>query len=818
MLIMFLLMSSILFLINKPFARATTWIVDDDGPADFHTIQEAINAAWDGDTIFVKSGTYYEGVVVNKTVSLIGENVETTILNGQDSAATISITADNAHVSGFSVTSTSTGVLLRSSGCVFSGNDIASNGEYGISIDWGFSSNNVLTGNTITGSRYGICFNDDYNGCWFCNNTITENRLSDNANAGIVFFGSYSMGDSSYNVISGNALENSTVGIQMMWGWFNTVLKNQIVSSEDGMCFVVNRYSTISENSIAAVNGDGVRLQGDWGYHMAYDCSCVAISGNKVTVENGNGVAISGCFNNTVSENDIATTNGSCVYLFPYRNYDYGTYEDYPSTCNLVSQNNLTSTDQNCIRVINSSSNVIYHNNLFAQHTSLVNSENSENLWDNGYPSGGNYWSDYAGEDLCYGVNQSEIGSDGIGDSAYVIDANNIDNYPLMRPYVPFENQTIYIRADGSVDPSGAPILRNGDFYSLKNSITSNDDGIVLERDNMVIDGAGYTLQGARVDFSSGIDLTERTNVTIQNTQIRDFHYGIWLSSSYSNIVRESKITNNMYSGIFVRDYSSSNIVSGNEITNSGSHGIYIYYHSFNNIVSGNSIMNNTSGVSLAIAFSNSVSGNYIADSSEYGIASLSSYNNTVSGNSVTANGIYGIALFSSGNNTVSGNNITANNCGVYIFTSSGNKFFHNNFMHNFEQSAVWELGDANTWDDGYPSGGNYWSDQNPQDIFRGSYQNVTGSDGIGDIPYATDADNVDRYPLIFPVGYVPIPDFNHDGIINILDLVKIALAYGSVPGMTIWNPYVDLNQDSKINILDIVVIAINFGKQWPPP
>jgi pectin methylesterase-like acyl-CoA thioesterase len=54
-------------------AEPRTWTVDDDGPADFSSIQEAINAASPGDTIFIKTGTYYEHVVVNKTVSLIGE-------------------------------------------------------------------------------------------------------------------------------------------------------------------------------------------------------------------------------------------------------------------------------------------------------------------------------------------------------------------------------------------------------------------------------------------------------------------------------------------------------------------------------------------------------------------------------------------------------------------------------------------------------------------------------------------------------------------------------------------------------------------------
>jgi len=57
------------------------------------------------------------------------------------------------------------------------------------------------------------------------------------------------------------------------------------------------------------------------------------------------------------------------------------------------------------------------------------------NIWDDGYPSGGNYWSDYTGADLCNGPYQNETGSDGIGDSPYIIDENNTDSYPLMNPW-----------------------------------------------------------------------------------------------------------------------------------------------------------------------------------------------------------------------------------------------------------------------------------------------------------------------------------------------------------------------------------------------
>jgi hypothetical protein len=88
------------------------------------------------------------------------------------------------------------------------------------------------------------------------------------------------------------------------------------------------------------------------------------------------------------------------------------------------------------IGVNDSSYNYIYHNN-FISNTVQVSSSLSTNTnsWDNGYPSGGNYWSDYTGVDLKSGPNQDQSGSDGIGDTPYIIDIVNNDSYPLMGPF-----------------------------------------------------------------------------------------------------------------------------------------------------------------------------------------------------------------------------------------------------------------------------------------------------------------------------------------------------------------------------------------------
>ena len=98
-------------------------------------------------------------------------------------------------------------------------------------------------------------------------------------------------------------------------------------------------------------------------------------------------------------------------------------------------------------------------------------------------------------------------------------------------------------------------------------------------------------------------------------------------------------------------------------------------------------------------------------------------------------------------NNTVTRNTIVNNYLGIYLRESSQNKFYHN-FVTNASIFEGW-----NTWDEGYPSGGNYWSDYADVDLYSGPYQNKTGSDGVWDHPYIIDAYIQDRYPLTKPYG-----------------------------------------------------------------
>jgi len=251
-----------------------------------------------------------------------------------------------------------------------------------------------------------------------------------------------------------------------------------------------------------------------------------------------------------------------------------------------------------------------------------------------------------------------------------------------------------------------------------------------------------------------GIELWETSNSTISANNITaNNDYGIWLesSSNYNSIVGND-IKNNGEDGIAV--YSSNcNNISGNNITANNRYGIVIESSSYNSIV-GNDIKNNgDNGIALRYSSNyNSISGNNIKNN-RYGIWLYYSNYNNISGNNMTANNDYGIHFWGSFNNSIVRNNIKNNTYGIWLSESSNNKIYHNNFIDNTYQAYSYY---SNVWDDGYPSGGNYWSNYIGVDVKSGSNQDLPGSDGIGDTPYVIDADNVDHYPLMVPYGAPP--------------------------------------------------------------
>ncbi len=235
-------------------------------------------------------------------------------------------------------------------------------------------------------------------------------------------------------------------------------------------------------------------------------------------------------------------------------------------------------------------------------------------------------------------------------------------------------DESIYIRADGSVDPPTAPILNAGNVsYAFTDDIYGS---IIVEKSNIIIDGKGYAVQGTGASADKGIGLSNISNVTIRDAKIRGFGYGVWLCASSNNTIYRNDIAN---CSLSVCVYSSSNCnrILRNNIRNCGS-GTMIEASSNASIFENNITANSGIGICLATSSSyNSVFGNNITQNG-WGIliGSSSSYN-SVFGNNITRNG-YGILLAFASNNSLTGNTVVNSTSNFFVAGGQLEDFVNN--------------------------------------------------------------------------------------------------------------------------------------------
>ena len=466
----------------------------------YATIQEAIDApeTLDGHTIFVEAGTYYENVTIDKSISLIGEDKDTTVIDGNGSLRVVAIYSDGVSISGFTVmhsygepgwgggglvvggvgnvqisdiiacdndadwgvhlnpnshnvnitrtvivNNSRGGLMLHRTWKVKVSNNIITNNAYWAGVRLSFSSNNTVYGNTITNNDYSIHLLDA------SNNSICGNKIADNNYMGICLDWL-----SNYNSICGNNITNNWDGIWLDEGSnYNTISENSITKNHmAGIWLRESSDNTLRNNDVSnngynfgvsgrpllsyyiqdiddsnTVNGKPVyywvnrrdmTVPLDAGWIALVNCTRITVENLNLT-SNGQGVLLVFTTNSTITKNNI-TNNGIGIDLHLFSNY------------NTVSGNNITQNSWYGIILFESSNNKIYHNN-FVDNTEQVPIYESTNTWDNGYPSGGNYWSDYTER---Y-PDASEIDDSGIWNTPYVIDDYNQDNYPLMNPWTP---------------------------------------------------------------------------------------------------------------------------------------------------------------------------------------------------------------------------------------------------------------------------------------------------------------------------------------------------------------------------------------------
>jgi len=321
-------------------AEAKTIIVPDDYP----TITDAIGNATEGDTIFVKKGTYEcpinQTLIIDKTISLIGEDPENTIINLHPAhnvtwmwatpyvsySDAIVINANDVEILNFTIN-------------IKPGGDITVTGDRTQIIDC-----KITKGITLTSSS----------------NNITGNTIGYR----------FTLKNTSSNIIVGNSISEA---------FYMEYADSNVISNNTCMGFTIGYYGrTCSNNTISRniMNGDTYAYV-LWG----------------IRIDNSGA-------NNIFHDNYIAN----------YHNFAYGGWG------------------------VSFASNAV--NNSFYRNTIINNDKNAEssisvNFWDNGKE--GNYWSDYNGTDA---------NGDGIGDTPYIINENNQDNYPLMAPITTFDAGT----------------------------------------------------------------------------------------------------------------------------------------------------------------------------------------------------------------------------------------------------------------------------------------------------------------------------------------------------------------------------------------
>jgi len=340
-------------------------------------------------------------------------------------------------------------------------------------------------------------------------------------------------------------------------------------------------------------------------------------------------------------------------------------------------------------------------------------------------------------------------------------------------------------------------------YYTPNTTLVENDimrnmfDGVVIyESNNSDITGNNIIdniWNGMYIGYSSGSKITDN-NISLNQVS------GIWLDNSTDSEITNNTFVDN-WLGIDIEFSSNTNVTDnvliddgvnwwGDSVIHFNSHTItsdnmvngkpLIYYKNSDNIevdgaligqllianctnISVKNMQISNTVLSIALAFVENASimdniltyneagldieyssnitifRNEISNNSWDGIYLEKSENCIISGNIISYNAPCGIIVLNSSNSIIKSNNITDNEIGIELINSVDFLIYQNNFINNIDQ-ALDNNGNENSWDNGYPIGGNYWSD----------YTGVDNDfDGIGDTPYVIDMDSQDQYPLM---------------------------------------------------------------------
>jgi parallel beta-helix repeat protein len=270
-----------------------------------------------------------------------------------------------------------------------------------------------------------------------------------------------------YNGVSGVTIDGAEAGEVIIAGCENVTVTGANMDGADiGILVGYTEKCVITDSTFANIDMSAVLLD---------TCAYVDIS-NCSAFSNGTAIRAMDCFELEIGKNSFFDTETaisliSCIQGEITSNTVSNNYFGITlSNCSsiLVTYNTVARSGARGIGSYDTHGCTIYHNDLLGSCT-LARDVESDNQWDDGYPSGGNYWSDYTGVDEYSGPNQDQPGPDGIGDTPYNIDADSTDYYPLMEPLFntpPVANFTVspssgYLNTVFSVDASSSSDLEH---------------------------------------------------------------------------------------------------------------------------------------------------------------------------------------------------------------------------------------------------------------------------------------------------------------------------------------------------------------------
>ncbi len=315
---------------------------------------------------------------------------------------------------------------------------------------------------------------------------------------------------------------------------------------------------------------------------------------------------------------------------------------------------------------------------------------------------------------------------------------------------------------------NGSPVL----YYSrcaqlnLSNATVGQ---LIIASCSMVQVSNITTFAGADV----GVLLAYVNQARLINDHLNGNCNGLMVTESSEVNVSDSEISTNNCGGITISR--SANFTLEHSVISRNSEGLF-EDGSANATVRDNLIASNShTGARLGGGANLVVSQNHIQDNGGDGLILDNVVSASVQENWVSGNQGAGIWIAAPNGLNVTANTVIYNNVGISFDPYGGNfvynaVIYHNNFVYNVDHQADHSAGRVMSWDNGYPSGGNYWSDYTGLDHCGGSNQDIcTQPDGIGDTPYAgiiqiltgypyrERSPLVDHYPLIKPFGNITL-------------------------------------------------------------